>query len=141
MQPPDPKEIAKKYPLIAWLDDFEFLSKSAAVGQPQLAPQILQDRFYDKHPDDPNADENARRLLAAFYFVGRHLEELDAGGVVVIGSSADLISNPLSAVIYRVFMSVGVEQLDWEVDVSWILNLVDEQKKYMESGETPKGPN
>lgn len=134
MTAPDPAELTRRYPLKDWLDDFEFLAASKAVAEPQHARQILQDRFYERCPDDPNSDENAERLLAAFYFLGRHLEELDAGGAVVMGLSGDLISNPLSATLYRIFMSVETSQLELDADVAWVLSEVSKQKKFMEGG-------
>ena len=130
--PPDGKEIQRRYPLGAWLDDFQFLSVSEAITQPALAPKIAQELYYKKYPDEPNAEENMARLLAAFRFVGQSQEGLDQIGGMVMGSKADLMSHALSVALYRLFMSIEADELHRDIDFDSFIPIYRQQKKHME---------
>lgn len=88
----------------------------------------MDEYLYRKYPDDPFADWKGKRLLAAYLWVRRHIDELNLPGVAVVGASNFAIEAALARALYRVWMVVPEERLHQDADVAWIVGLAREEK-------------
>ena len=84
---------------------------------------------YQKWPDDPTAQWKGDRLLAAYLWVMRHYPELDVPHVAVVGSSEFSITCHLAVALYRVWTAVPDHKLGGDPEVSWLIELAQEQAR------------
>jgi hypothetical protein len=92
----------------------------------------MEEFLYRKYPDDPTAKWKGDRLLAAYLWVMRHYRELDVSHVAVVGSSQLFLTCHLAVALYRIWAAVPDEKLGGDPDVSWVIELAQEQARINE---------
>jgi len=118
------------YPLLQWLEDFSFLLTEARKSGMDNLPELLRERFYERYPDSPYAEENYERLRHAFVYLINHLRDFDVDSIAVVGDSGSLITDWLLSALYRIYAAVPTFMLSYDFKTEFVLRLAKEQEEY-----------
>jgi hypothetical protein len=132
------------YTLTDWVEDgyYSMLQLGDANGAQLRA--LLDVRFQELRPAASNPEWLLDRLLHSVQWIDRHLQDLDTPCVVSDGSTF-ATSRYLWEALYRICMRLHDSDLGKDMDVSWVMELAQQQKAITTNEESeqdapPNGP-
>jgi hypothetical protein len=124
------KPLSESYSIEAWCDDFHNLNELAAGTQDH---QQLRDSYYSHfhliYSEESWVDLAFERIVAAYLWMMKNRNELDAGDALVLGASGGIASVSLIEALYRCFVNNDAKTIYKKVTVKQILTATTEQKK------------